>query len=523
MSTPTKKKRSPKLKETEEMRRVRMELAAMREEEKKRKKEDTLRVMLQQRLSEEITLSRTNTLAIQTKWRQIMRLVKVEELQREIEVLSQQHEREVDRKDAIISQLEKDLDDIESQYQTALRSHLSNVDKLIELHDNRLKTLEREADRDKSGLVAEYENEYKELEAKHEESCKEILYVVSLMEEEHKSLESEARQEVQGARQDIKDKNSEDFSALRINLDTKIDQLEKMFEQANQSYTDSTTQQTQRFKELTEQDLANARTIELNARKLTRLQDALTHWRAKMQTNVREGEERNKALKEEKDAVLAYFQELKGRMNKFREVQQARLAELTQNVDKTVRTLKKKQELAEKILGLHEVNQKLETEAERMMIFDNINTTDTNQNNPQIQQTTPTQHPPVQLPNIIQAPSPSPYSTAATTRAGNQVTEWDYLSFFFRKFNKVELDKAALEHERERLQQENNDLKNILKQYLDGVSVNDDVLSNVNPLLIINGGRTLENTASGSAASTPKPKARVTVPQQVVVVQRSHQ
>lgn len=38
-----------------------------------------------------------------------------------------------------------------------------------------------------------------------------------------------------------------------------------------------------------------------------------------------------------------------------------------------------------------------------------------------------------------------------------------------------------------RLEKENADLRSILKQYLDGISVNDDVLNNpVNPLLVVN-------------------------------------
>ena len=66
---------------------------------------------------------------------------------------------------------------------------------------------------------------------------------------------------------------------MRIALDGKIDALELQFEQANKAYVESTAQQTVRFKQLTEQDLQNAKTIEINARKLQRLQDSLNHWR----------------------------------------------------------------------------------------------------------------------------------------------------------------------------------------------------------------------------------------------------
>eukprot|EP00951_Prasinocladus_malaysianus_P019678 scaffold159590_cov21-Prasinocladus_malaysianus.AAC.1 len=45
----------------------------------------------------------------------------------------------------------------------------------------------------------------------------------------------------------------------------------------------------------------------------------------------------------------------------------------------------------------------------------------------------------------------------------------------------------AVDKERDRLEKENDDLRAILKQYLDGVSVNEDVINNpTNPLVIVN-------------------------------------
>ena len=58
-----------------------------------------------------------NRLKILNQWRKLMRLIKVEDLRKEVEVISQNHEREVDRKDAIIQVLDRDLEDSEEQYQ----------------------------------------------------------------------------------------------------------------------------------------------------------------------------------------------------------------------------------------------------------------------------------------------------------------------------------------------------------------------------------------------------------------------
>ena len=44
----------------------------------------------------------------------------------------------------------------------------------------------------------------------------------------------------------------------------------------------------------------------------------------------------------------------------------------------------------------------------------------------------------------------------------------------------------AIERERDRLRRENTDLRSILKQYLDGISVNEDVINAPNPLFVVN-------------------------------------
>ena len=48
------------------------------------------------------------------------------------------------------------------------------------------------------------------------------------------------------------------------------------------------------------------------------------------------------------------------------------------------------------------------------------------------------------------------------------------------------MDKLAIEKQKSTLEKENQFFKSLLKQYLDGVSVNDDVLNNNNPLMVIN-------------------------------------
>ena len=60
------------------------------------------------------------------------------------------------------------------------------------------------------------------------------------------------------------------------------------------------------------------------------------------------------------------------------------------------------------------------------------------------------------------------------------------LDSFWKRYNKVLLDKLAIGNQKSRLDKENLFFKSLLKQYLDGVSVNDDVMGANNPLLVVN-------------------------------------
>jgi dynein regulatory complex subunit 2 len=220
-------------------------------------------------------------------------------------------------------------------------------------------------------------------------------------------------------------------------------------------------------------------------------------FRAKMATNVRECEERNRALKEEKDAVAAHFQELKGRMNRFREGQQRRLVALTKHVDTGLRELSRKVQKAEKVLGVYEMNTKLETDEEALLAM-RPQLTDAVLGDEEAQEAK-IQDEDEEEPVVL-----NPYTTTTTTKKGKKVKEWDYTENFFRRTNKVAMDNMALENERARLEKENADLRAILKQYLDGISVNNDALRNPNPLFITN-----------RAPTAPAPRAAVT-PQQLV-------
>lgn len=480
--------------------------AKMREADTLRQRALLKQQELKSRMEQEQKNSKTNQLKIQNQWRKIMRLAKVESLKKDIEILSQNHERDVDRKDAIIQMLDRDLEEAEDQFQTALRAHLRNLDRLIDLQDSRLLALEQEFEGELRELEADFNAERDQIREQHAREVQELRDVMAEVDQLEAEQEAEFRTEHEQNREENKNKNIEDINMLRLTLDQHIEDLELSFEQAHLQYLQNTDQRTQEFKYLREQDAQQSRQIEQKIRRIEGLQARLAHWRAKVAQNVRENAERNRLLLEERNAIQAHFQALKGRMNRFRADQGKRLARLTKDAHACKDKLDEKIAMAERILKLAELARKQETEQEKVIPFFLSAQGDQLDREAQVmadKQAQANVEGEADVKIAWEEPV-TPLQASAWDRVPGvggeggeggggaapglqKVPHWNMLDNFHKKYNRALLDKLAIERERERLVKENADLQDILKQYLDGVSVNDDVMNASNPLFVVNG------------------------------------
>lgn len=142
-------------------------------------------------MEDESKNSKMNKLKIVNQWRKIMRLAKAESLKKDIEILSQNHERDVDRKDAILQMLDRDLEEAEDQYQMALRTHLVNIDSLIKLHDSRLYALERSFQAELKQLQADFYKEKDSLTTKFKQEKKDLLAIIDAIDNEEEEREND--------------------------------------------------------------------------------------------------------------------------------------------------------------------------------------------------------------------------------------------------------------------------------------------------------------------------------------------
>lgn len=120
-----------------------LEMEALTAEEENRRAVEAARVKLRQKQLNEERYPLTNIMKIHSQWRKTMRQAKVDELRADIEVLSENHEREVDRKDSVARMLDWVLEDLEEQCKIALRGLSQVVDSLMDLQYMRMKDLHK--------------------------------------------------------------------------------------------------------------------------------------------------------------------------------------------------------------------------------------------------------------------------------------------------------------------------------------------------------------------------------------------
>jgi len=231
-------------------------------------------------------------------------------------------------------------------------------------------------------------------------------------------------------------------------------------------------------------------------KKLLRSQEQLQNWRLKIQGNTREWEERNRALRGQKELMHRHYSALTGGLNTFRAQQHERLKALAKATAACNDALAAKLARAEDIMALVDMCRKLETEQEKVLPFFTEGVPEEGSLAAELaEEQAALREAQASYASTSGkggaadggASAPPPFSSHALDEEGRVVEEWDYLNNFFKKFNKALVDKAAVDRERARLEAENGELRTVLKQYLDGISVNDDILNNpLNPLLVVN-------------------------------------
>lgn len=228
---------------------------------------------LKTNMVEEQRMAHFNRMKILTHWRKLLRLAKTETLKKEIQIYQQNHDREVDAKDAILQMFDRDLDEAEEQYQMALRNHLVHVDELIDLQNSRLRGLNEEFIRDVEIIKNEFDSDKEYIEMSHNQERQELLDMIETIRENEENKLNEMRNAFESTREETKNRNVEELETMKQDLIKKIEALDASFEVSFNRFVSETNQKAATYEKLLTDNQKDSDQINLFQRQINRLKE----------------------------------------------------------------------------------------------------------------------------------------------------------------------------------------------------------------------------------------------------------
>lgn len=472
MAKKGKGKKDPTAGMTEEEKIRYLQQVAMEEEKAKQQAAAVAMQFLKDKLTSEMKSVQLNETKLIIKWREILRTQKADELKKDIQILSQTFERIIDRKSSVIEALTSDLEEAEGQHRLVSRQHDTNLEKICKLHELRINAQKTEFKNDIKMLSEEIGEEQSGVVQSHTKEMKKLQDVIFAMEHIFQERSQDARQEFHSMKDEIKNYENEEKTALRCQIEENMASLFKQFQDALNQYNLDTQERRIDFERLKKKDDENSRDIDKQMKKIQKIQDTILKLKEQMASNAKEAEYQNKTLKETYENMLMHYRQRKTKMNSQREKEREKLTKVTLLSNSAIKQLTTVKEKAEKILRVSEMCRKMETEEEKVLPF--YSSSIKEEELAEMKQIAE-----AQFQEQIGASSKDITLAAAAT-------DYTPMENFWRRYNKVLLDKLALKKEQSNLENENAHLRQILKQYLDGISVNEETLANRNPLFVVN-------------------------------------
>ncbi|XP_022530601.2 dynein regulatory complex subunit 2 [Astyanax mexicanus] len=468
---------------TEEERLVYLQQKAQAEEDNARRKEDMLTQFLKDKLQKEERNSAINLHKLRQQWRTVLRQTRSVELRNDISVLSQTFERVLDCKESVIRSLVSDLSEAEQQSALACRAHLQCLDRLLELQKEQVAALALQWNKSLEELRSEFDTEREQIVMQNQQENACLKNVTFALDQQYAETNNEAAQEYYSTRDEIKNQHNEEKHAIQLQLGGTIKELLRQYQQEQQSYKEALKVQ----KSLQ----TSTKEMDQQMRHLQETQDSINTLRLQLTSSQKESEASARDLRAAREEVTCKTRQLRAKISVARAAERRKLANLTVHSNNTTKKLQDIVGKGEKLLRLAEMCRKLETEQEKVLPFyiSSLSAEELSQER-------------------AQAMEP-PSEELAQAMLDNTALEK-----FWQRYNKVLLEHLCLKREKAVLGRQNQQLRALLKQYMDGISVSDEILHQQNPLLMVS--RPSPQSSFNSEAQTHK---RYTVIEAAHVVQ----
>lgn len=451
--------------------------------------------------------------------------LQTEELRSLLGTVSAEFDRSLESKEALLQRALDDLAADEDHQRHVTRAHSLALHKLLELQERRTEDVRKAMVKEVRELKEAFEVERAEIMTKHAQLRTELLHVIRAVKDDEEKKAATMEADFAQSRETLRRRALERIHTLQTDMDSAIEVLEKAFEDAHARYLSSTDQRTQDFKALSARGQHDTQLKERQRRAIKRLQEHLQFQQNRLAYLIREEDEKNKRLQEERDSIAAQLSELKARMAMMQDRALSKMKQLSTAVTETSTTLQSNLDLAARILSLASAARTLEPQSMKNAPF-------LFSQGPLL----PSPHESVTDGAVEAGASTSGGAAATATAVGGAGTgsydapphvatiaastsrgtvrleerstveemaeEPELLANFYDRYNAALLQQLALEERHKQLAAENKELRAALSGCITNTTVAEDTLDKPNTLMVIN-GRTSRLPAAAGGATLP--------------------
>nr|XP_020441991.1 coiled-coil domain-containing protein 65 [Monopterus albus]XP_020441992.1 coiled-coil domain-containing protein 65 [Monopterus albus]XP_020441993.1 coiled-coil domain-containing protein 65 [Monopterus albus]XP_020441994.1 coiled-coil domain-containing protein 65 [Monopterus albus] len=437
---------------TEEERLASQQQRAKAEEEAAREREDLLTLFLKDKLQKEQRNTAVNALKVNDGWRTTLRQTRAAELRTDISILSQTFERQLDGACSTIKTLERNLQEAERQAAQERRAHLQHVHRLSTQQEKQVTSVQQQWESGLQRLSSRFSSEREQMLAHSQQRRADLDDAMFALEQKHKEMMNEIHRLYREGIALYESAQEDQRAALALGDKERLWEKTLENQQALQLYhqdcieLDALVSENQSYMEKKDQIMKEAK----------RLRDNIIQLQMKLNVRKTNSERAELYLTIARNQVNKSTQELRHRLARAQMAARTQLTDLTVQSAAATKRLQAAIDKGNRVLRIAEMCRTLEREQENMLTS---SSTADNQR--------------------------QEGSATEEEELEKETPEFPELQQVMRHINTALLHREALKRHRGDLSRENQQLRLLLRQHLDAMTVSNSDLDTHHALLTV--------------------------------------
>lgn len=444
---------------------------------------------INERINEELALSAIHRKHVESHWRQVLRKEKFQELRNDIDSLKSYHQQNIQRKKNVLQSIQNETASLQQLYHGAMVANINHMEGMIAIHDEQVVLLEKSFHDRLSSMQAEFHADIEKITGQYDKETEVVQQCINKHREKEQRRNELLQLEQQKELDEIETRHKEDITHIQGHLDAAVKHFQEQFEQTHEEYSHKNHVTRKVYEELKLKDDEVKKMIRQTTRRADRIQNKVQRIQLLAEKEKAQRQDRHRALLERKVRALETFQLIKDEMTEFRKNQQEKLVALSRRANERKESLQKQSEVAERVKKIADRCHQLETSREQFAtILRELSTSSQCHDDTSATESGRSLH--QEASKMVSDQKKAASKSVAIASSGphkQRALLWDTTHRFWDKYNVAQVDVLTIQKRIAELKRKEADLQNKLTTCRNGVTVNDDVLKERNPLLVING------------------------------------